>query len=74
MYAMSFIIFTVWINRKILDEQLGETLVSFLHRNGITDVQRSKSSQDLAKLMRNERPRVVITTMQKFTQLDKVIF
>lgn len=60
------------LTRKILDEQLGDTVLRFLHANGISDVQRSKSSTHLAELMRAERPRVIITTMQKFVKLDKV--
>jgi type I site-specific restriction-modification system R (restriction) subunit len=35
-------------------------------------VERSKSASHLAALMRAERPRVIITTMQKFIKLEKV--
>jgi type I site-specific restriction-modification system R (restriction) subunit len=59
-------------DRKILDEQLGDTVLSFLSANGIGDVQRSKSSDHLAALMHADRPRVIITTMQKFIKLGKV--
>lgn len=60
-------------HRKILDEQLGDTVLDFLSANGIGDVQRSKSSDHLAALMLADRPRVIITTMQKFIKLGKVL-
>ncbi len=53
-------------HRKIVDEQLGDTVLDFLSANGIGDVQRNKSSDHLAVLMLADRPRVIITTtMQK---------
>ena len=55
-----------------MDEQLGDTVLDFLSANGIGDVQRSKSSDHLAALMLADRPRVIITTMQKFIKLGKV--
>lgn len=37
-------------DRKILDEQLGDTVASFLEQHGIHDIERAKTSAQLARL------------------------
>ncbi|KAF2072170.1 hypothetical protein CYY_006513 [Polysphondylium violaceum] len=56
-------------DRSQLDAQLGDVVVKFLQSNGITNFCRPKSSKQLQNEISLGRNRIVITTMQKFSQL-----
>ncbi|KAF1313368.1 hypothetical protein FI667_g17437, partial [Globisporangium splendens] len=74
----------ILIDRVKLDEQVGNTVESFLRRNGIHEVYRAESMSHLAKLMDNSstacvssntsnppEQRVIITTIHKLGLLVK---
>jgi len=57
-------------DRKYLDVQLGNTLLSFLNKNGISNIARSESSEHLSRIIQDST-KVIITTLQKFCRLVK---
>eukprot|EP01133_Synstelium_polycarpum_P001164 gene1164-1334_t len=56
-------------DRSQLDAQLGDVIVKFLEANGIKNYCRPKSAKQLQREISIGKNRIVITTMQKFSQL-----
>lgn len=53
-------------DRRVLDSQLQETIMSFDHTPGVVEtIGRDKTSQDLKEAINNNR-KIIVTTLQKF--------
>ena len=53
-------------DRRVLDSQLQETIMSFDHTPGVVEtIGRDKTSQDLKTAINNNR-KIIVTTLQKF--------
>ena len=60
-------------DRKVLDQQLQDTIYQFEHTNGVVEkIDKNKSSKDLLEAVNNGK-RIIITTLQKFPVIYKDI-
>ncbi|GAM28755.1 hypothetical protein SAMD00019534_119310, partial [Acytostelium subglobosum LB1] len=66
---LKFDTIVVMNDRSQLDAQLGDVIIKFLEANGIKSCSRPKSSKQLQYEISHGKNRIVITTMQKFSQL-----
>ncbi|OQR89960.1 hypothetical protein ACHHYP_05916 [Achlya hypogyna] len=74
--AHGFHTIIILVDRIKLDQQLGDTVETFLHQNGVESIYRAESIEHLSTIVRKpEAQKVVVTTTHKLSQLvnDKVL-